>query len=426
MSSASLSPSFAAALRDGTWLDADRARAYVRIQFALAVLIGVAWLASSPGGVDPQGHLIGTDFVSFYTASRLALDGHPALAWDIPAHWAAQRALVGWPVDYTAFFYPPPYLLICWPLALVPYGWSLAIWLAATGSACWLVIRRLCPRLDPIAFLAFPAALITCAHGQNAFLTTAIFGAGLLARDRRQVLGGLILGLMAVKPQLVLALPFALLFARRWTTIAAAIVSALSVSAVSWLAFGTDAWGNFLADSHFARQALEHHLIGDEKMQSLFGAVRLLGGSIPFAYCLQAVGAAAAVSALYVLHRRAFRSAAEPAVVVCACLIASPFLLDYDLMLLAIPLAWLTDQGLRSGFRPFEKTVALCGYGAPLVCRTIAGTFGLPLGPAVVAAILLCVLRRALLTEAVSAPQPVIREGEGAARPGPRKVLPAP
>ncbi len=425
MPSTSRFPFVATALRDGAWLNAERARAYPRILFSLAVMISIAWLASSPGGLDRQGNPIGADFVSFWTASQLALAGHPALAWSIPAHWAAQRSLVDAPLGYTAFFYPPPYLLICLPLALAPYLWSLAIWLAVTGYAYWLVVRRMFPRLEPIAFLGFPAVLINCAHGQNAFLAGAVFGAGLVAMDRKPALGGLILGLLAFKPQLVLLLPFSLCCARRWVTLAAATISALLVCAASYLAFGATAWASFFSDARIARLALEHHLIGDEKMQSVFAAVRLLGGSIELGYALQAIAAFGAISALFLLHKRELHSSAEPAAVVCACLLASPFLLDYDLALLAILLAWLTDQGLQSGFRPYEKTFVLCGYGLPLISRTVAGRFGLPLAPAVIGAILLCILSRVFWSEAGPTSR-FMGESEDAATSGLRGAAPSP
>ena len=114
------------AVRDADWLGERRARAYPRL-LLLATLIGSAlWIALSHGGLDPEGKPIGTDFLSFWTASRLALGGRPELAYDPVAHWAAQKALFGPLTAYTAFFYPPTFLLICLPLAIAPYFWSLA------------------------------------------------------------------------------------------------------------------------------------------------------------------------------------------------------------------------------------------------------------------------------------------------------------
>ena len=147
----------ATALSDCAWLDGERARAYARILLALTLIGAVGWIALSPGGLDREGKPIGTDFVGFYTASRLALDGRPELAYDVGAHWAAQKALFGPKLGYTAFFYPPPALLISLPLALAPYFWSLAAWLATTGYAFYRVLRSYLPSLDPVAFLAFPA-----------------------------------------------------------------------------------------------------------------------------------------------------------------------------------------------------------------------------------------------------------------------------
>ena len=265
----------AAALSDCAWLDAERARAYARILLAVTLAGAIAWIALSPGGLDREGKPIGTDFVGFYAASRLALDGHPALAYDVGAHWAAQKALFGPELGYTAFFYPPPALLISLPLALAPYFWSLAAWLTATAYAYYRVLRLYWSSLDPVAFLAFPAVFVNAAHGQNGFLSAALIGGGLLAMDRRPALAGVLFGAMVFKPQLALAIPFALIFSRRWTTLIVAAATAAAFSAASLAAFGWIAWAGFFADSRLARSALENNLVGDEKMQSVFAAVRL-------------------------------------------------------------------------------------------------------------------------------------------------------
>ncbi len=81
-----------------------------------------AWVICPSGGVDPTGKPPGTDFVSSWTASELALRHAPAAVYDMAAHHAAQTALFGQAASrYTAFFYPPVFLLICLPLATVPY-----------------------------------------------------------------------------------------------------------------------------------------------------------------------------------------------------------------------------------------------------------------------------------------------------------------
>jgi alpha-1,2-mannosyltransferase len=386
----------ASGLRDCAWLDADRARAWTRILLAITALGCIGWIALSAGGLDREGKPIGTDFVGFYSASRLALDGRPDLAYDVAAHWAAEKALFGPGLGYTAFFYPPPALMIALPLALAPYFWSLAAWLTATGYAYYRVLRLYLPSLDPAAFLAFPAVFVNVAHGQNGFLSAALIGGGLLVMERRPALAGLLFGAMAFKPHLALAIPFALVFARRWTSLAIAAAAAAAFSLLSLAAFGAAAWDGFFADATFARSALENHLVGDEKMQSVFAAVRLMHGSPALAWGAQIATALSVLAALFSLQAKAFRTAAEAPAVVCAGLLMSPFLLDYDLTLLAIPLVWLLGQARRSGFLPFEKALMAFAYLLPLVSRAAAGAIGLPLAPLTIAAVLALTVRRAL------------------------------
>ncbi|HTZ68610.1 MAG TPA: glycosyltransferase family 87 protein [Roseiarcus sp.] len=383
-------------LSDCAWLDAGRARAYARMLLLVTLAGAVGWIALSSGGLDREGKPIGADFVGFYAASRLALDGWPQLAYNVGAHWAAQRALFGPRLGYTAFFYPPPALLIYWPLALAPYFGALAAWLGATGLAFYRVLRGYLPPLEPVAFLAFPAVFVNAAHGQNGFVSAALIGGGLLVMDRRPALAGGCFGAMAFKPHLALVIPFALLFARRWTTLITAAATAAAFCLASLVAFGASVWSGFFADAAFARAALEDNLVGNEKMQSMFAAIRLMHGSLALAWGAQILTSLSAVAALWLLQRRAFRKAAEAPAIVCAGLLASPFALDYDLTLLAIPLVWLLREGCRSDFLPFEKALMALAFALPLVSRVVAGALGLPIAPLTIAALLGLILRRAL------------------------------
>ena len=383
-----------AVLGEAAWLDGERARAYGRILFFLSFAGAVIWVGLAHGGIDRAGKPLGTDFVSFWTASQLALEGQAAAAYDVATHWSAQKALFGPSTGYSAFFYPPPYLLICLPLAMLSYFWALGLWLAATGYAYWRVVRAYAgPALDPIAILAFPAVLINIGHGQNGFLSAALIGGGALLLDRRPILAGLCFGALIYKPHLAPMIPLALIAARRWTTLVATAASAVGLAALSWAWFGETTWRGFLAATPLARAALERNLVGDEKMQSVFSAVRLLHGGLWLAYGLQGIAAIGAAIVLVALNRR--RGEAEGPAMIAAALIASPFLLDYDFTLLAIPLAWLAREGVRSSFAPGEKIVLALAYMLPLYSRAIAGAFGVPLAPLFVIATFAFVARRA-------------------------------
>ncbi|HYD28673.1 glycosyltransferase family 87 protein [Brevundimonas sp.] len=385
-------------IRTADWFGAERARAYALILGAASALIAMTYLGLSSGLLDPLGKALGTDFASFWTASQLALAGPASAPWDVEAHRAAQAALFGERAGYAAFFYPPPYLLLCLPLALAPYLVSLALWLVATGAAWVAVVRRwLGPDGGWLPILAFPAVLVNAGHGQNGFLTAALFGAAALTAQRRPWLAGALFGALVIKPHLALLVPLFLILTANWRAFFAAGLTAVGLCLVSLLAFGPDAWRGFLDTTGLARAALEQDLVGYARMQSAYAGARLLGADGGLAWAVQAAAMAAAVAALWITRRAA--DAARGAVLAGATLLATPFLLDYDLTLLAIPLAWLFREAMRDGFRPWEKLALVGAFILPLVARPLALGAGLPVAPLVILALLILVVRRATATD---------------------------
>ena len=310
-------------------------------------------------------------------------------------HHAQENAIFGRDTGYAAFFYPPVFLLICLPLGLLPYLAALAAWLVATGAAYWRTVKAwLGDGFGVMPIFAFPAVLVNAGHGQNGFLSAALFGTGALWLQRRPILAGVCLGALAYKPHLGLMLPVALIVAGRWKTFAAAAVTVAVAVLASVALFGVGTWQAFAADSALARATLEQGLVGDGKMQSLFAAVRLWGGPLWLAYGAQAVLVAVVVGALIWLQRRAPNSCAEGPAMIVAALIASPFLLDYDLVILAVPLAWMLREGARTRFLDWEKTVLAAAFVLPAVSRMLAMEARLPLAPLVMGALLWLVVKR--------------------------------
>jgi alpha-1,2-mannosyltransferase len=383
-------------LRSGGWLTARRRRVLPRLLLAVNLAVAIAWIAASlPAGVDPAGKAIGTDFTSFWAAGKLALAGEAASAYDPARHYAVQReAFAGAPIGFAAFFYPPTFLLLCLPLGMLPYFAALLAWLGATGAACARAVRALRPAAaDWVVLLAFPAVLLNAEHGQNGFLTAALLAAGVALLDRRPVLAGIAFGALVVKPQLALMLPLLVIARGRWSTLAAASATALVVCLAATMAFGAGIWTHFLSASSLARASLEQGLVGFDRMQSVFAAVRLLGGNTALAWVVQAMSGIAAGAAVLVVARRSDPGIAGAAAVT-ATLLATPFLLDYDLMALAIPLAVLSGTGHRAEFLPWEKTVLCAAYVWPFLARPLAMHLHVPLTPVLVALVLALAVRR--------------------------------
>jgi len=388
------------ALRRADGLNAERGRVYSTMGVAAYVVIVLYfWLRFAV--FAPVADPLGGDFVSFYAASKMALSGHAADVWKPALHAAAEDTLFHGPHGYMAFFYPPPYLLLCTPLALLPYGWSLLIWIGGTAAAGLFALRAvLQKRLPLIVLLAFPALWINIGCGQNGALSLAVLSVGFQLMPKRPIAAGLMLGLMVIKPQLAIALPFvlggaALAQARYWKTFIATGLSAAGLCAASWLAFGSGAWVNFLANTVYARAALDRGLVDPALMQSLFTGLRVLHvAPLPAGIAQGLLSCGVLALSAWLAVRAKLEGAALGALAVAATCLATPFMLDYDLVLLALPLGWLVVQGQDKGFRDWEKLLLLAAFFLPLVTRKLAQDAHLPIAPLVLLTVFAMVARR--------------------------------
>jgi hypothetical protein len=253
---------------------------------------------------------------------------------------------------------------------------------------------RAFPRLWPLV-LVFPGALIAAGHAQNGFVTGALLVGGVAWLDRRPVLAGALLGALIVKPHLALLVPFWLAAGGRWRAFAAAGASALGLLALAWLAFGTPTMtgylGSFQASAAIMRGGDSEFFV---KMATLYAQVRLHAGES--AAIVTAILLALAMIALAMLGWRRFGhdAMASGAAMLAATALASPYLFNYDLPFLVLPVLWLVREGLRTGFRPWEKALVVLMWFAPYVTRAAALPLGLNLMPAAGAVLLWLVWRR--------------------------------
>jgi len=218
-------------------------------------------------------------------------------------------------------------------------------------------------------------------------------GGGALLQPTLPWLAGMLFGCLIIKPHFGLLLPFYLLFARDWRCIVATGVTAALVCLAALGAFGWPVWAAFFANADNAAAVLSHNTVGYHKMQSVFAAARLLGAPQALAMTLQ-VATTLGVIALLFRQRQTGTPLANAAALCTGALLATPFVLDYDLTLLAVPLVWLYAETQRTGFLPWERLLLGLGYLLPLFSRTLA-TFYLPVAPLLLMALLLAIVRRA-------------------------------
>ena len=381
----------------GAWLTPSRMRGYSAVLLAAYLIASILWIALANGLVDRNNKPLGTDFSNVYAAGMLASNGKPDVAYDWPSEHAVEKAIFGRDVPFYGWHYPPQFLLVAAILALVPYGWALALWMATTLSAYIAIIRVILPQPTAVLVaLAYPAVFVNLLHGQNGFINTALLGGALLLLDRRPIASGVLIGLLAYKPQFGVLIPLMLLATARWTVVAAASATVLAACTVTLSMFGTKVWVAFAASTTLTRHVvLEAGAIGWEKMQSIFSAVRMWGGGVDLAYMAQGALALGVAAGLIWLWRSEAAVDLKASALAVAALIATPYVLDYDLMILAVAIAFYVRHGLARGFHNFELSLLAFAWIAPFLSRPLAEATGIPLGLAAQIVLFIMALCRA-------------------------------
>ena len=171
----------------------------------VVALISVLMLCAYPNWlIDARGLVVATDFVGEWAAGQLAVEGHPAAAYDWTVHKRAEINALGHEFDGDfPWCYPPPFLFVVAALARLPYLAAFAVWMAVTWVAFGIVLRGIIGhRFGFLLAAAFPATMFNIAVGQNGFLTAALIGGSLLLLDKRPMVAGLFLGMLTYKPHL--------------------------------------------------------------------------------------------------------------------------------------------------------------------------------------------------------------------------------
>jgi alpha-1,2-mannosyltransferase len=401
------------AMRSGAWLTRQRVR-MVAVAVLFASVAGFLYLVvTATGGVDLQGRPIGTDFSNVYAAGTYVLEGNFQAPFDSVQQFAREQAIFGEATQFYGWHYPPYFLFVAAALAWMPYGLALFVWQAITLGLYLLAIRAILKAFAPeggasrdplwlLLALAFPAVLINVGHGHNGFLTAALLGGGLVSLDRRPLIAGILFGLMAYKPQFGLMIPIALAAGGYWRSFAAAAATAVLLTLVTTLVFGVQVWHAFFVGAEFTRTVvLEQGDTGWHKIQSIFSWARMWGAPVPLAYAIQ--GAATLVIAMasaWLWHGKT-PYPLKAAGLCLAAILATPYTLDYDMMVLAPAIAFLAADGMTRGFGPWEKTALAALWLVPLVARTVPQITLIPLGVPAMLAMFVLILRRAGLAPAL-------------------------
>ena len=137
-------------MKFASWLTAKRIRIHGLL---LAVCLWTIYAVdmSTPGLIDRNGLVKGTDFLHFYTLGNLALRGRGDLLYDMRAQAELTHQFVSRAPDsvYVALYGPQMSLFFA-PFARLSYGWALTAWLALNlliYAFCCYAVWKKCPSL---------------------------------------------------------------------------------------------------------------------------------------------------------------------------------------------------------------------------------------------------------------------------------------
>ncbi len=334
--------------------------------------------------------LPGQDWMVFQTAVAAWREGDAALLLHGGAFTARlNAAFAGWipgPFALKPWVYPPSYLLLFLPFGLLPPAVSYPVFEVTTLLLLVLTLvfcehrlgRRPRPALVIASLALSPATAWTVLVGQNAFLTTALLLAGaLLVLDRRPVLGGLLLGVLTVKPQLWLMVPVMLLALRDWRAMLSCAAGSLGLALASLVAFGPGLWLGWFdlllgRGAEYAAWLPAGRLTG----ASITACAVRLGASPGAAAIAQALGALAAAAAVFLAFRKTLSDRRRLAVLLTATVLSAPHVSQYDMVMLGVAATLLLRDGEERGFAGGQLTLCVLLWAAPIVNPPIIFALG--------------------------------------------------
>jgi hypothetical protein len=187
-----------------------------------------------------------------------------------------------------------------------------------------------------------------------------------------------------------------LLLCKKWKVLGWTAVFASLTALLSGLLFGFDTWVAFFrslsysSSSLFASGGTTYAAIEP----TVFTTFCTAGFSESTSYILQGIVCVLAAAVAGCVFRHSNRLALKGSVLVLGILLASPYFVQYDLMILAIPLVLLCYDFLENGYRPFELVLLGLLWVMPILNEPLLFVFRQHVCPFVLTAEMILVALR--------------------------------
>lgn len=337
--------------------------------FLFSLLLGLffmkaIWTLGADGLSLTTERLPYWDFSNLWAGGRLILDGHMDWLFDPPQYRSWLRSVFSPALPDQEWSYPPNLFFLAVAFGSLPILPAYLLWTVGTIVCLHLALRPLRLRLfyHAMALLA-PAVWVNAMFGQNGALTAALLIGGLYHLKARPVLGGILLGLLAIKPHLAILAPVAVLASRNGRAFAAAAATAIGVNLLTGLVFGFDVWSAFLGvTTPLMSSILEAPYPQPYQGNAVtaFFMARWAGLDLVGSYAIQALFTLGAALACFVLWRPAsrFGHAERVALTALLSIVATPYGYSYDMV-------------------PFSVAVVVLGFAKSATSRLLLLPFWL-------------------------------------------------
>jgi alpha-1,2-mannosyltransferase len=338
-----------------------------------------AFNIATPGLLDRNGLVKGTDFVHFYVLGSLALEHRGSALYNTLLQSEIAQSVVpsSEPLYFVALYGPQVSMLFA-PLARLPYGWALLLWSIINASIyglCCFALWRACPNLlghgETVAILAFayPAFFHLIAWGQTSAPALLFFTLAYLAlRSDREFLAGVAIGLLIYKPPLGFVAVVMFLLSKQWKALGGTVVAGIAELSAGWMYYGTPV----MRDYWNAIQGVGHVLPYLEPRPYAVHCLRafwsmLVPNSWLAAGLYVVSGVVVLVISLLVWRSRAPLSLRYSVLLIASVLVA-PHLTIYDLVVLAPAFLFAADWAVSrtAASSPVPILLYLC-YALPLI-----------------------------------------------------------
>jgi alpha-1,2-mannosyltransferase len=360
------------------------ALAFVLVTYGYFALL----LVQADGLYVSLGPMIGGDFVIFRTAGEAVGSSAMVTIYQMANLVATLREAYPGHGDWlVAWQYPPTMFLVVAPFALVPLVPGYFLWVGAFGTLFVNTLRQLTTdRRSLFLALACPAVLQAIITGQTGLFTASLIACSGLFASSRPILAGVAAGLLTIKLQYGILIPLAFLAAGCWRAIGAAAVTATVLAAVSLGAFGAEPWVAWVQAATEQGERMGGSVgYPLEKLVSPFGAARVLGIASATALKVQLAVTVLLAGYVVVVWRRVKEADLRLAALATAAVLAQPYALYYELVILVPPMLVVALRAARTGWLPYERLMLIGLWVAPLLTPGPRGVPAFPTSFAVAA-----------------------------------------